>query len=578
MERVARARRWPTVAAVAVVGLAAAATVTAVVLDAAVAPAHRAAIGVEAGWTDDVAGLGLAVPGALLLYRLPRHPVAWVLCLAGVQWCLDGVAGSWLAYATARHPALPGAALAFWVFMRFGAWLLLSLPLLLLLYPDGRLPTGRWRAVALASLAATAVLPLVVLVVPSEVAQAAAGGELPEAFRGLDLDPTSVALPTAVWSPLLAIGYATVPLSLLVPFAVVVRRYRAATAAVRARMRWLVWAALVDVLLVLALAILPPGWATAALFVAVGLTGLAVAVGIARPQVVDIDRMLRGTLLYAALAAAVVGVDAAVLAATGALLGERLAERNAALFALLVVMVVYGPARHRLWRLGRRLLRGRRDDPYRLVAGLAEQLERSDSPQQQLLAVARSVAEGFGYRYVAVEVDHSDGQRLLAEHGHRPAVTQELPITYRGEQVGRLLLPRHGPRASLSGRDERLLADVVRQAAAAARASHLARQLQHSREQLVAAREEERRRLRRDLHDGLGPSLGAVALRIDTARNLLRASTQQADVLLRQARDDTAAALADVRRLVHDLRPRPSTISAFSARYDSSPSGSAPLA
>jgi signal transduction histidine kinase len=107
----------------------------------------------------------------------------------------------------------------------------------------------------------------------------------------------------------------------------------------------------------------------------------------------------------------------------------------------------------------------------------------------------------------------------------------------------------------LSGRDERLLADVVRQAAAAARTSYLARELQHSREQLVSAREEERRRLRRDLHDGLGPSLGAVGLRIDAARNLAAHSPEQADRVLRQARDDVGAALADVRRLVHDLRP-----------------------
>jgi signal transduction histidine kinase len=132
---------------------------------------------------------------------------------------------------------------------------------------------------------------------------------------------------------------------------------------------------------------------------------------------------------------------------------------------------------------------------------------------------------------------------------------QALPITYRGEEVGRLLLPRDGVRASLLSYDERLLADVVRQAAAAARASSLAAQLQRSREALVAAREEERRRLRRDLHDGLGPSLGAVVLRIDTARNLAATRPEEADALLRQARDDVAAALADVRRLVHDLRP-----------------------
>ena len=86
------------------------------------------ATGIEPGpGFIEVAGLGLAVPGAWLLYRLSRHPVAWVLCLTGLQWCMDGVAASWLAYATMRHPALPGASLAFWMFMRFGALLQMRL-------------------------------------------------------------------------------------------------------------------------------------------------------------------------------------------------------------------------------------------------------------------------------------------------------------------------------------------------------------------------------------------------------------------------------------------------------------------
>ncbi|GAA1992201.1 sensor histidine kinase [Terrabacter lapilli] len=96
---------------------------------------------------------------------------------------------------------------------------------------------------------------------------------------------------------------------------------------------------------------------------------------------------------------------------------------------------------------------------------------------------------------------------------------------------------------------------MVRQAAAAARASELSRDLQRSREAIVLAREEERRRLRRDLHDSLGPSLGAITLRIETARNLMVAHPDRADELLEATTADVAAALADVRRLAHDLRP-----------------------
>jgi signal transduction histidine kinase len=144
---------------------------------------------------------------------------------------------------------------------------------------------------------------------------------------------------------------------------------------------------------------------------------------------------------------------------------------------------------------------------------------------------------------------------VIGEHGTRPAEVEPLDISYRGEVVGRLLLPHTALRARLSTRDERLLGDLVRQAVVAVRTAELAAQLQAGREALVLAREEERRRIRRDLHDGLGPALGAVALRIDTARNVAGSDPARADELLRQARADAAAVLADVRRLVHDLRP-----------------------
>jgi signal transduction histidine kinase len=107
----------------------------------------------------------------------------------------------------------------------------------------------------------------------------------------------------------------------------------------------------------------------------------------------------------------------------------------------------------------------------------------------------------------------------------------------------------------LSRRDEALLFDVVRQAAIAVRSTLLARQLQESREQLVLAREEDRRRIRRDLHDGLGPVLGGVAMRLDAAGNAVGTDPDTAHRLVVQSRAEITEALADVRRLVHGLRP-----------------------
>ncbi|MGY1754763.1 histidine kinase [Blastococcus sp. SYSU D01042] len=549
LERVAPVVGWAVAAATLAAVLASAA------LDLATSHAAREAVDSGTGWEIGLSGLLLAVPGALLLGRAPRNAVSWVVAGAALFWALDGLASSWLTYAVQREPSLPGASLAFWFVQRFGAFLLLGLPLLLLLYPAGRLPAGRWRTVSLVALGCAALLPVLVVTTPADVLDRRAGTDMPEPFRDLNLDPTSVPLPEGLVLPLLHLAFPLNAVGILLPLAVVVHRLRAAEGEDRRRMRWLLWAGVVDALVVLGALLFPSTRISLDLALAIGLTGLAITLGILRPRAVDIDRLLGGTLVYGGLAAGVVALDLLVLGSAGVLLGDRSEERDALLLTLLVLAVAYVPLRAALWRLVRRWVLGEREDPYRVVSGLAERLERSDGADQQLMAVAGAVAEAFRSPYVGVEVTSVDGERVLAEHGERPDAVRALPIAYRGEPVGRLLLPRHGVRAALLTRDERLLADVVRQAAAAARASSLAAQLQAGREQLVAAREEERRRLRRDLHDGLGPSLGAVVLRIDTARNLAADRPEEADRVLRRARDDVAAALADVRRLVHDLRP-----------------------
>jgi signal transduction histidine kinase len=544
-----RVTGWAIVAVTVVSALAAA------VLDAVTPAGAREAAATAPGWIIGLPGVGLAVPAALLLHRAPRNAVSWVVGGTGLLWALDGAAQSWLTYAMQFDPPLLGATASFWFVQRFGAWLLLGLPLLLLLYPDGRMPAGRWRPVAVLSLASTALLPTLLMVVPSQIAEARAGTQTPAIYQSLDLDPTSLPLPEDVFLPLLQLAFPAAVLGVVVPVAAVVARFRRARGEDRRRMRWLLWAAVVDLLVMVATLVVPGDETSLALSLAVTFTGAALTAGILRPRALDIDRLLAGTVVHGGLAIGVVLLDLAVLAAAGAVLGDGFGERDATLLTLLLVAGLYVPLRAPLWRLVRRWVLGEREDPYRVVAGLAERLERSDGAEEQLEAVAGAVAEAFRSPYVGVEVDSATGERLVAEHGRRPAAVQSLPIAYRGEEVGRLLLPRVGVRAQLVTRDERLLADVVRQAAAAARASSLAAQLQASREQLVAGREEERRRLRRDLHDGLGPGLGAVVLRIDTARNLAASRPEEADQVLRQARDEVAGALADVRRLIHDLRP-----------------------
>jgi signal transduction histidine kinase len=117
-----------------------------------------------------------------------------------------------------------------------------------------------------------------------------------------------------------------------------------------------------------------------------------------------------------------------------------------------------------------------------------------------------------------------------------------------------LVTPRP-PGTSFSPADWRLLQGVAHQAGVAAHGVRLTADLQCSREQLVTAREEERRRLQRDLHDGLGPGLASLTLKLDTARNLLAHDPAAASALLMELKAQTQAIVVDVRRLVYDLRP-----------------------
>lgn len=184
------------------------------------------AAALSAGWLGALTGLAQVIPGSLLLRRLPRHPVAWILVASGSFWVVDSFCASWTGYAVFTQPGLPGASATFYVYQRLGAALLLGLPLLLLVFPSGRLPAEPlWRRLSLASIALTALLPVLLAVVPSSVAERFAGEPLPPELQSLNLDPVSIELPYGVWQVLLTIAYAGVFLSLVVPLLVVVRRY-----------------------------------------------------------------------------------------------------------------------------------------------------------------------------------------------------------------------------------------------------------------------------------------------------------------------------------------------------------------
>jgi signal transduction histidine kinase len=496
-------------------------------------------------------GAAIAACAATILVTQPGQRVGWALAGLGAFWMVDGLAQSWVRFAVRPADVLPLADLALWVFNRLGAFLPFSVAVLLTIFPSGRFLAGGWGLLSRVSLAAMGLAALAVMVTPT-------GDRLPDVALPPGLHPDAATLPfgTALVHHVAAVDVAVSVIGVLIAMASVVVRYRRSYGLERDQMRWLLWSVMaMTILIVLALVTEVTMVQGVALFLVVLLPAVAMTIAVVEPDVVSVEDLVLRTVLYGVLSLLLVGIDLIVLALLTSVLGSSLDQRQVVLTVLLLTVVLYGPLRLRIRAVVRRAMLGRRADPYDAVAGLASTLETTDGPADQLAAVTRSVAAAFGVGFVSVEVDRPGGERLVASYGECPDETRTLPITYRGAAVGRLVLPARGVRSRLTRRDEELLGDLVRQAATAARASRMAEELQQGRERMVLAREEERRRIRRDLHDGLGPALSGVVFRIESALLLVDRDPEAARVQLRETSAEVQEVVADVRRLVHDLRP-----------------------
>ena len=279
-------------------------------------------------------------------------------------------------------------------------------------------------------------------------------------------------------------------------------------------------------------------------------------VAVLNPSLVSIEDLLGRTLVYGGLSVLIVGDRPGRPRRPHLLLGDALAQRQVVLIVLLLSVVLYGPLRLRLWRGGTPADARRARQPLR--RGRGPRLDAWSRRRGAGPAGRRREGGGVGVRRAASSASRSTAAAVSASWpptASRPAETRTLPITYRDTEVGRLVLPARGLRSRLSRRDEQLLGDLVRQAATAARTGRLAEELQDSRERLVVAREEERRRIRRDLHDGLGPSLSGVVFQLESARLLVDRDPAAAREPLAATSAHVQDVVADVRRLVHDLRP-----------------------
>ncbi len=528
---------------------------------------------------DLLMALTCCVVAGLILAQRPRQRIGWLLLSIGLLWAIEWFGEAYGRYAYVTPGAgLPAAAFLLWLSSLtwvpgFGLviWLIL-------LFPEGRPLSPRWGWIGIAATLLTVPVQLLFGIVswplrgPQLLAllyaeQLPPVNEANQHFFALMESPIGIVLPLAF----LLLIPATLSLFL---------RLRRTQGVERQQVKWFAYAVFVlaATMAILALAQLltevtrTTSTAITALWemlyiLAPSLLPLSIGAAILRHRLWNIDLIIRRTLVYSLLTGIVIGVYVLLVGGLGTLLattpviadqGQTNAQWQTLplqLIAAGAVAVLFQPLRQWLQQRVNRLLYGEIDDPYAVMARLGQQLEATLAPSKVLTTIVETVREALKLPYAAVRVNNREiaaqSKGVTSEPG--PLVT--LSLIHQGDHVGELLLaPRLGEEG-FSVADQRLLEGLARQAGAAIQAVRLTADLQQSRQRLVATREEERRRLRRDLHDALGAALASIAMQADAARSLVDEAPEESKALLHDLTEQAQTTLADIRRLIYNLRP-----------------------
>lgn len=487
-------------------------------------------------WGDAGISVSFAAVGALLARRLPRHPLGWLMLLMALSGSLGALIHQ--VWPLASQAQMPGTRVLGWMtawvwWPAFG-----TLPLSLLLYPTGRLPSSRWRIVGLV-FSALVVLPTIALAVVGAI-HPTAGVVEPEDIGQSPLFPVN------------RIAFVALQACLLIALISVMTRWRRGTRLERNQLKWLAFAVALSIggQTALEFVTFSPAVLHGIVFCFDAGVPIAVAVAVLRYRLWAIDVIIRRSLAYAGLTAGVVILYAGVMWSANSVLHRR-ATFAASVLATGVVAVCLQPLHRRSQRAVNRIFYGDRDEPHLVIARLTTRLRSSVEPDAALPMVAGTVAQALHLSYVAVETPA--GPRIC--HGAPTDTVVNLPLQYRNKVIGQLVVGPRLPGDDLSTTDRELLDQIAGLAAMAVETARLTADLRDSRERLIRAREEERRRLRRDLHDGVGPALVGLRLRLAAAEHLAGTDPEHLRQRLQALQGAVDGITSDVTQAVTGLRP-----------------------
>jgi len=431
-----------------------------------------------------------------------------------------------------------------WVFwMSSWVWVpgFLSLFLLVpLVLPDGALPSRRWRPAVAVTCLTIAVAAFTWAITPYTELD---GPALDAAFGSNPvLVPAATAAVVDVVSGVLLLTSAGLALSALVT------RWRRADPDERRATGWVLYGAVLSgVFVVVAI--------QAEIMQYVGAVGVAILpaccmVALARHPLWDLQLIIRRSLVYGGLTAAVAAAYAGVVGLVGGVVG---ASTGAPIVATAVVAMLVLPLHHLLRRVVNRIVYGQPEDPYVTTSLLSQRLGSAVAPDQVtgvvLPEILAGVVRALQLRYLSLGM--ADGRSF--SFGSPVLDPVELPLRHAGRLVGTLwAAPAHG---GLTRSERRALEDIAAQAAVAVHGVLLTGELQRERERVIAAREEERRRLRRELHDGVGTALAAACLQAEAANHLMGEDVDEGRALLRRLGEQLRETVLEVRAVTRNLRP-----------------------
>jgi signal transduction histidine kinase len=566
--RPSRARRWATAVAVGWAIL----FVAEVVL--IVAPVADGPGRTPADLLFAVATATFAIAGIAIMRRLPENRIAWILVAIGVGWTGGEVLGYVSDIAIARGWA-GGAALSA---VSASLWLppiMLMGTSLLLRFPDGELPSSRWRPVERLALIAGVISLLAITLLPGPMTEAGH----PELRNPLGIDSLEPVIDMA--TALIVV----LPLLIVASAVSLVLRFRRSRGVERLQLKWLVAAGAIVAVLYLVAMISSiqvnwlmddtPGWAYALQVISLGsfvLIPAAIGIAVLRYRLYGIDVVINKALVYGSLAAFITVAYAAIVVGAGHLLG-RTRDVGLSVAATALVAVAFQPVKDRVQRLANRLVYGRRAAPYEVLANVSSRMTGAFETEDVLPRLARLLVDGTGASRVEVWLRVGDRLRLAAESPHRDAVARaltlergELPaipdasfvavVRDEGELFGAIAL-RKSPGDPVTPPEQALTEDVGRQAALLLRNARLIEELRASRERIVAAQDDERRRLERDIHDGAQQQLVTLSLSTRLVQSELGSEAPAALTdLLDRAIEESKQALAELRELARGIHPR----------------------